>query len=57
LIFYIAPAKEADQLTAKLHEDYRTLNAGVYLWRLDLDETDHGWDWKRGEATVVFSLL
>jgi hypothetical protein len=56
LIFFITPSEEADKLAAKLRDDYPTLNAGVYVWKLDLDETQEGWEWKRGEKTCIASL-
>ena len=52
------PSEEADSLADKVRDDYGTLNnAGVYIWKLDLEETEHGWEWKRGEVSPVFSLL
>ena len=56
LIFYITPAAEADKLAAKLRDDYPGLNAAVYIWPLDLDETEEGWNWTRGEILPLRGL-
>jgi hypothetical protein len=57
LTLFITPPDEADSLADKVRDEYGTLNAGVYIWKLDLEETEHGWEWKRGEVVPVFSLL
>lgn len=56
LIFCVAPGDVADRLAAKLHDDDPTFNAGFYFWKLDLDETEQGWEWKRGEKFCIASL-
>jgi hypothetical protein len=56
LFFCISPTEEADKLEARFREDYSTLNVGVCLWKLDLEKTERGWEWKRGETVWLKQL-